>query len=61
MVIEQNRTEISLALGEAVIDVVQKNQEISRANLARAMRIKAEQENDDDRLLSYWKACHILV
>lgn len=61
MVIEQNRTEISLALGEAVIDVVQKNQEISRANLARAMRRKAEQENDDDRLLGYWKACHILV
>lgn len=61
MVIDQNRTEISLALGEAVLDVVQKGQEVSRANLARAMRVKAEREADDERLLSYWKACHILV
>jgi len=61
MVIDQNRTEISLALGEAVLDVVQKGQEVSRANLARAMRVKAEREADDERLLSYWKACNILV
>ncbi|MEG1210043.1 MAG: DUF2767 domain-containing protein [Leclercia sp.] len=61
MVSESKRNEISLALGEAVLDVVQKGQEVSRENLARAMRIKAERESDDDRLLGYWKACNILV
>ncbi|MDU6817613.1 MAG: DUF2767 domain-containing protein [Leclercia adecarboxylata] len=59
--VEANRTEISLALGEAVLDVVQKGQEVSRENLARAMKTKPERENDDDRLLDYWKACHILA
>jgi len=59
--VEANRTEISLALGEAVLDVVQKGQEVSRENLARAMKTKAERENDDDGLLDYWKACHILA
>lgn len=59
--VEANRTEISLALGEAVLEVVQKGQEVSRENLARAMKTKAERENDDDRLLDYWKACHILA
>lgn len=59
--VEANRTEISLALGEAVLDVVQKGQEVSKVNLARAMKTKAERENDDDRLLDYWKACHILA
>lgn len=33
--VETNRTEISLALGEAVLDIVQKGQEVSRENLAR--------------------------
>jgi len=59
--VEANRTEISLALGEAVLEVVQKGQEVSRENLARAMKTKAERESDDDRLLDYWKACHILA
>lgn len=59
--VEANRTEISLALGEAVLEVVQKGQEVSRENLARAMKSKAERESDDDRLLDYWKACHILA
>ena len=59
--VEANRTEISLALGEAVIEVVQKGQEVSRENLARAMKSKAERESDDERLLDYWKACHILA
>ncbi|MGL4428509.1 MAG: DUF2767 domain-containing protein [Silvania sp.] len=61
MVSEDNRTEISLALGEAVLEVVQKGQEVSRENLARAMKSKAERESDDERLLGYWKACHMLV
>jgi len=59
--VEANRTEISLALGEAVLDVVQKGQEVSRENLARAMKSKAEREPNDERLLDYWKACHILA
>jgi len=59
--VEAHRTEISLALGEAVIEVVQKGQEVSRENLARAMKSKAEREKDDERLLDYWKACHILA
>lgn len=61
MVSEPHDTEISLALGEAVLEVVQKGQEVSRENLARAMKSKAERENDDERLLGYWKACHMLV
>ncbi|HDF8569245.1 TPA: DUF2767 domain-containing protein, partial [Enterobacter hormaechei subsp. hoffmannii] len=56
-----NRTEISLALGEAVLDIVQKGHEVSRENLAQAMKIKAEKERDDERLLNYWKACNMLV
>lgn len=59
--VEANRTEISLALGEAVLEVVQKGQEVSRENLARAMKSKAERESDDERLLDYWRACHILA
>ncbi len=35
MTIRNNRTEISLALGEAVLDIVQKGHELSRENLAR--------------------------
>ena len=61
MTIRNNRTEISLALGEAVLDIVQKGQEVSRENLAQAMKIKAEKERDDERLLNYWKACNMLV
>ncbi|MCU6669465.1 DUF2767 domain-containing protein [Enterobacteriaceae bacterium H4N4] len=61
MVSEPHDTEISLALGEAVLEIVQKGQEVSRENLARAMKSKAERENDDERLLGYWKACHMLV
>lgn len=61
MTIRNNRTEISLALGEAVLDIVQKGHELSRENLARAMKIKAEKERDDERLLNYWKACNMLV
>ena len=61
MTIRNNRAEISLALGEAVLEVVQKGQEVSRENLARAMKIKAEKERDDERLLNYWKACNMLV
>ncbi|WP_368543538.1 DUF2767 domain-containing protein [Enterobacter soli] len=61
MTIENNRTEISLALGEAVLDIVQKGHEVSRQNLAQAMKLKAEREQDDERLLNYWKACNILV
>ena len=61
MVNEHHPTEISLALGEAVLDVVQKGQEVSRENLALAMKSKAERETDDERLLDYWKACHILA
>ena len=59
--IRNNRTEISLALGEAVLDIVQKGHELSRENLAQAMKIKAEKERDDERLLNYWKACNMLV
>ena len=58
--VEANHTEISLALGEAVLEVVQKGQEVSRENLARAMKSKAERESDDERLLDYWRAGHIL-
>lgn len=61
MTIRNNRTEISLALGEAVLDIVQKSHELSRENLAQAMKIKAEKERDDERLLNYWKACNMLV
>ncbi|MDR9889203.1 DUF2767 domain-containing protein [Pseudenterobacter timonensis] len=61
MEIRNNRTEISLALGEAVLDIVQKGQDVSRENLARTMKFKAERERDDDRLLNYWKACHLLI
>ena len=61
MTIRNNRAEISLALGEAVLDIVQKGQEVSREKLARAMKIKAEKERDDERLLNYWKACNMLV
>ncbi|MEI9538225.1 DUF2767 domain-containing protein [Enterobacter cancerogenus] len=61
MTIDNNRAEISLALGEAVLDIVQKGHEVSRENLAQAMKIKAERERDDERLLNYWKACNILV
>lgn len=61
MTIRNNRTEISLALGEAVLDIVQKGHEVSREKLAQAMKIKAEKERDDERLLNYWKACNMLV
>ena len=61
MEIRNNRTEISLALGEAVLDIVQKGQDVSRENLARTMKFKAERERDDDRLLNYWKACNLLI
>ncbi|WP_253379724.1 DUF2767 domain-containing protein [unidentified bacterial endosymbiont] len=61
MTMQSNRTEISLALGEAVLDIVQKGHEVSRENLAQAMKIKAEKERDDERLLNYWKACNLLV
>ncbi|QEL47206.1 DUF2767 domain-containing protein [Enterobacter sp. LU1] len=61
MTIRNNRAEISLALGEAVLDIVQKGHEVSRENLAHAMKIKAEKERDDERLLNYWKACNMLV
>lgn len=61
MTIRNNRTEISLALGEAVLDIVQKGHEVSRENLTQAMKIKAEKERDDERLLNYWKACNMLV
>ena len=61
MTIRNNRAEISLALGEAVLDIVQKGHEVSLENLARAMKIKAEKERDDERLLNYWKACNMLV
>ena len=61
MTIRNNRTEISLALGEAFLDIVQKGHELSRENLAQAMKIKAEKERDDERLLNYWKACNMLV
>lgn len=61
MTIRNNRAEISLALGEAVLDIVQKGREVSRENLAQAMKIKAEKERDDERLLNYWKACNMLV
>ncbi|EOZ4766478.1 TPA: DUF2767 domain-containing protein [Enterobacter hormaechei] len=61
MTIRNNRAEISLALGEAVLDIVQKGHEVSRENLAQAMKIKAEKERDDERLLNYWKACNMLV
>ena len=60
MEIRNNRTEISLALGEAVLDIVQKGQDVSRENIARTMKFKAERERDDDRLLNYWKACNLL-
>ena len=59
--IRNNRTEISLALGEAVLDIVKKGHELSRENLAQAMKTKAEKERDDERLLNYWKACNMLV
>ena len=59
--IRNNRTEISLALGEAVLDIVHKGHELSRENLAQAMKTKAEKERDDERLLNYWKACNMLV
>lgn len=59
--IRNNRTEISLALGEAVLDIVQKGHELSRENLAQAMKTKAEKERDDEWLLNYWKACNMLV
>ncbi|HDR2478623.1 TPA: DUF2767 family protein [Enterobacter ludwigii] len=59
--IRNNRTEISLALGEAVLDIVQKGHELSRENLAQAMKTKAEKERDDEQLLNYWKACNMLV
>ena len=61
MEIHNNRNDISLALGEAVLDIVQKGQEVSRENLARTMKSKAEQERDDERLLNYWKACNLLI
>ncbi|MGG5838154.1 DUF2767 domain-containing protein [Huaxiibacter chinensis] len=61
MMIQNNREEISLALGEAVLDIVQKGQEVSRENLARTMKYKAEKEADDERLLYYWKACNMLI
>ena len=61
MTIRNNRAEISLALGEAVLDIVQKGHAVSRENLARALKIKAEKERDDERLLNYWKACNMLV
>ncbi|EGK61500.1 6,7-dimethyl-8-ribityllumazine synthase subunit [Enterobacter hormaechei ATCC 49162] len=61
MTIRNNRAEISLALGEAVLDIVQKGHEVSRENLAQAMKNKAEKERDDERLLNYWKACNMLV
>lgn len=61
MEIRNNRTEISLALGEAVLDIVQKGQDVSRENIARTMKFKAERERDDDRLLNYWKACNLLI
>ncbi|MEX9253225.1 hypothetical protein [Pseudenterobacter timonensis] len=61
MEIRDNRTEISLALGEAVLDIVQKGQDVSRENIARTMKFKAERERDDDRLLNYWKACNLLI
>ncbi|WP_230352712.1 DUF2767 domain-containing protein [Lelliottia sp. WAP21] len=61
MMIQHNREEISLALGEAVLDIVQKGQEVSRENLARTMKYKAEKEADDERLLYYWKACNMLI
>ncbi|MCI1896860.1 MAG: DUF2767 domain-containing protein [Enterobacter sp.] len=61
MEIHNNRNDISLALGEAVLDIVQKGQEVSRENLARTMKSKAERERDDERLLNYWKACNLLI
>lgn len=61
MEIHINRNDISLALGEAVLDIVQKGQEVSRENLARTMKSKAERERDDERLLNYWKACNLLI
>ena len=61
MTIRNNRAEISLALGEAVLDIVQEVHEVSRENLAQAMKIKAEKGPDDERLLNYWKACNMLV
>jgi len=42
MTIRNNRAEISLALGEAVLDIVQKGHEVSRENLARAMNQSGE-------------------
>ncbi|ANG91385.1 DUF2767 domain-containing protein [Enterobacteriaceae bacterium 155047] len=61
MMIQSYPEEISLALGEAVLDIVQKGQEVSRENLARTMKYKAEKEADDERLLYYWKACNMLI
>ena len=61
MTIRNNRAVISLALGEAVLDNEKKGHEVSRENLAQAMKIKAEKERDDERLLNYWKACNMLV
>mgnify|MGYP001009376155 CR=1 FL=1 len=52
---------ISLAVGVAVLDFVLYGHEVSREILAQAMKIKAEKERDDERLLNYWKACNMLV
>lgn len=38
-----------------------KNREVSRETLAMLIKEKAEHEQDEDKILLYWKACSALL
>ncbi|BDH45969.1 hypothetical protein TUM12370_20130 [Salmonella enterica subsp. enterica serovar Choleraesuis] len=60
MASSKNNIEMSFLLGEAAFELLQHNREINRETLALAIKNRAEQEPDDDKLLFYWQACNAL-
>ncbi len=58
---DEKRAVAASIFGEALLELVIKNREVSRETLAMLIKEKAEHEQDEDKILLYWKACSALL
>ncbi|MEA1064373.1 DUF2767 domain-containing protein [Erwinia sp. HR93] len=58
---DEKRATVTSIFGEALLELITKNREIGRDTLAMLIREKAEHEEDEEKILLYWKACHALL
>ncbi len=48
-------------LGDAVVNLFNQDNDDNRQALMHALKIEAEKETDEDRILLYWRICHFLM